>query len=320
MRLLLVAAAATATADRDPAPPLGAIALCVTGQLRTFAEPAVRESQERHLVRALRRQASALDAFLIVSEEIDAATRTRLDDVYAPVAVNTTRDVRSAHHQYLMLGLCGALMRSARGDGYDWAVKTRFDLFFYSDVPPLRALPTDAIRSRMRCFTFGRPFSVDELAAGQQGHACRQQACGPNALCVDDQMALVPGAFADAYFRTPDARARAHRGRFEAGVLEASNCPCCVLTKSLHLHNASVARSGRADVFLFGRVDRRNGRVASTPQIDRAARWPASRPRSPRDPSRVAAAGPSSTAATRCRRTGPWRSILRSLDGRRNTP
>ena len=44
------------------------VALCVTGQLRTFNNTAVRESQANRLVGDLRRQASLLDSFLVVSE------------------------------------------------------------------------------------------------------------------------------------------------------------------------------------------------------------------------------------------------------------
>jgi hypothetical protein len=134
------------------------VALCVTGQLRTFAHERVRRSQER-FVAALRAEASTVDAFLVVSGAPSDGDRARLAAVYAPVSLDVAADVAGALDQYGMLATCGARMRR-RGD-YAWAVKSRFDVFWYGPFPPLATLPPHAIHSRMRCWVFEGAFSAD---------------------------------------------------------------------------------------------------------------------------------------------------------------
>ena len=134
------------------------VALCVTGQLRTFAHERVRRSQES-FVAALRSEASTVDAFLVVSGAPSDADRARLAAVYAPVSLDVAADVAGALDQYGMLATCGARMRR-RGD-YAWAVKSRFDVFWYGPFPPLATLPPHAIHSRMRCWVFEGAFSAD---------------------------------------------------------------------------------------------------------------------------------------------------------------
>ena len=134
------------------------VALCVTGQLRTFAHERVRRSQES-FVAALRAEASTVDAFLVVSGAPSDADRARLAAVYAPVSLDVAADVAGALDQYGMLATCGARMR--RRGGHAWAVKSRFDVFWYGPFPPLATLPPHAIHSRMRCWVFEGAFSAD---------------------------------------------------------------------------------------------------------------------------------------------------------------
>ena len=87
------------------------VALCVTGQLRTFDREAVRKSQAKRLVGDLRRQASSLDSFLVVSEALTDETRGWLQTLYAPVSIDVTLDVRNHNFQYSMHATCGKRMR-----------------------------------------------------------------------------------------------------------------------------------------------------------------------------------------------------------------
>ena len=236
------------------------VALCVTGQLRTFDREAVRESQANRLVGDLRRQASSLDSFLVVSEALTNETRGWLQTLYAPVSIDVTLDVRNHNFQYSMHATCGKRMRErerATGEAYAWAIKSRFDLFFYGPMPELASLSATAIHSRFRMYPFADEIFDVEMMSGeiqviQHGtFGCSDPSRGE--VRIDDQMAYVPAPFIRAYFRHlmslcyqdgwlphPDARNSPSRLLPEAG--EA--CDCCMLTQSLLARNATLAPLG----------------------------------------------------------------------------
>ena len=113
------------------------VAICVTGQIRTFTDARVRESQWRLLVGELRRQASVLDVFLVVSGQPHVVTedvRRWFHEVYGQSTVNVTSAVSSKMSQFLMWSICGEQMRKT-GRHYDWSVRSRFDMFFYGPSP-----------------------------------------------------------------------------------------------------------------------------------------------------------------------------------------
>ncbi|KAH8066510.1 hypothetical protein JL722_956 [Aureococcus anophagefferens] len=184
------------------------VALCVTGQLRTFDREAVRESQANRLVGDLRRQASSLDSFLVVSEALSTTTTGWLQTLYAPVSIDVV-DVRNHNFQYSMHATCGERMRErerATGEAYAWAIKSRFDLFFYGPSPALASLSAAAVHSRMRRWPYGNEtFDVDALSGEIQSweHGAKESpGCSPDGgeIRVDDQVAFVPAAFIGAYF------------------------------------------------------------------------------------------------------------------------
>ena len=225
------------------------VALCVTGQLRTFDREAVRESQANRLVGDLRRQASSLDSFLVVSEALTNETRGWLQTLYAPVSIDVTLDVRDHYSQYSMHATCGKRMRErerATGEAYAWAIKSRFDLFFYGPIPKLASLSATAVHSRMRRWPFGeRKFHVDALS-GEIQTKYRKGCSAPDGgeVRIDDQMAYVPAPFIGAYFDDilslcyqrgwfPNSRSR--------HIPDPRDCACCKLTQSLLARNASLA-------------------------------------------------------------------------------
>ena len=230
------------------------VALCVTGQLRTFDREAVRESQANRLVGDLRRQASSLDSFLVVSEALTNETRGWLQTLYAPVSIDVTLDVRNHNFQYSMHATCGKRMRErerATGEAYAWAIKSRFDLFFYGPIPKLASLSATAVHSRMRRWPFGeRKFHVDALS-GEIQTKYRKGCSAPDGgeVRIDDQMAYVPAPFIGTYFDDilslcyqdgwlphPDARNSPSRH-----IPDPRDCACCKLTQSLLARNASLA-------------------------------------------------------------------------------
>ena len=241
------------------------VALCVTGQLRTFNNTAVRESQANRLVGDLRRQASSLDSFLVVSEALTNETRGWLQTLYAPVSIDVTLDVRDHFSQYSMHATCGKRMRErerATGEAYAWAIKSRFDLFFYGPIPELASLSATAIHSRFRMYPFADEIFDVEMMSGEI-QTLTSMGCSDPMRCVcsdpsrgevriDDQMAYVPAPFIRAYFRHlmslcyqdgwlphPDARNSPSRLLPEAG-----ECGCCQLTQSLLARNATLAPLG----------------------------------------------------------------------------
>ena len=233
------------------------VALCVTGQLRAFHNTAVRESQANRLVGDLRRQASSLDSFLVVSEALTNETRGWLQTLYAPVSIDVTLDVRNHNFQYSMHATCGKRMRErerATGEAYGWAIKSRFDLFFYGPIPELASLSATAIHSRFRMYPFADEIFDVEMMSGEiqtnTSMGCSDPSRGE--VRIDDQMAYVPAPFIGAYFRHlmslcyqdgwlphPDARNSPSRLLPEAG-----ECGCCKLTQSLLAHNATLSPLG----------------------------------------------------------------------------
>ena len=233
------------------------VALCVTGQLRTFDREAVRESQANRLVGDLRRQASSLDSFLVVSEALTNETRGWLQALYAPVSIDVTLDVRNHNFQYSMHATCGKRMRErerATGEAYAWAIKSRFDLFFYGPIPELASLSATAIHSRFRMYPFADEiFDVEmmsgEIQTGTSSGCSYPFPCGCSdpsrgEVRIDDQMAYVPAPFIGAYFDDilslcyqrgwfPNSRSR--------HIPDPRDCACCKLTQSLLARNASLA-------------------------------------------------------------------------------
>ena len=228
------------------------VALCVAGQLRTFDREAVRESQANRLVGDLRRQASSLDSFLVVSEALTDETRGWLQTLYAPVSIDVTLDVRNHNFQYSMHATCGKRMRErerATGEAYAWAIKSRFDLFFYGPMPALASLSATAVHSRMRRWPYGNEtFDVDALSGEiQSPHGAKESpGCSPDGgeIRVDDQMAFVPAAFIGAYFDDVSSLCYQHldaRSSPSRQVPDHRRCSCCKLTQSLLARNASLA-------------------------------------------------------------------------------
>jgi hypothetical protein len=227
------------------------VALCVTGQLRTFDREAVRESQAKRLVGDLRRQASSLDSFLVVSEALSTTTTGWLQALYAPVSIDVAV-VRNHNFQYSMHATCGERMRGrerATGEAYAWAIKSRFDLFFYGPLPTLASLSAAAVHSRMRRWPYGNEtFDVDALSGEiQSPHGAKESpGCSPDGgeIRVDDQVAFVPAAFIGAYFDDVSSLCYQHldaRSSPSRQVPDHRRCPCCKLTQSLLARDAFLA-------------------------------------------------------------------------------
>ena len=197
------------------------VAICVTGQIRTFTDARVRESQWRLLVGELRRQASVLDVFLVVSGQPHVVTedvRRWFHEVYGQSTVNVTSAVSSKMSQFLMWSICGEQMRKT-GRHYDWSVRSRFDMFFYGPFPRLASLPQSAIYGQMRCWTYFSEF-VEDMMPPQTRAAmwkkkaastcsddchvdCLQPGCKSQAEArLDDAVTIIPWTFHDAYYGT----------------------------------------------------------------------------------------------------------------------
>lgn len=197
------------------------IGLCIAGDARTFQAALVRQSHLDYVISPLKMQGQ-LATFLVLGEG-DRATlnMTRVHDDYEPAALVFTEPHDASSMQYERLATCGALFdahEAAMGRAFDWTLRMRPDLYFYATLPRLDALSRDAVHARVRCFRFDAnvTFTEEFISAENQMllrsnckakpsacRACKQRHCrSSKSKAIDDQVALIPGAFRAAYFRS----------------------------------------------------------------------------------------------------------------------
>lgn len=197
------------------------IALLILGQARTLSDSLVAQSQRHFLLAPLAAQGS-VDVLAVVSSRDDEA----LLHANYPNATIRTHEVHSTWEQYerYTIGLQMLIAAEASsGHPFDWVVRTRPDLLFYSRLStPLASLDARAVHCRMRCSSFestGGEFDLNMIPSEnhfrvkascttppsngtQHVHMCncRQLQCGATSVVMDDQMAIVPRQHAELYF------------------------------------------------------------------------------------------------------------------------
>ena len=129
------------------------IALLILGQARTLSDSLVAQSQRHFLLAPLAAQGS-VDVLAVVSSRDDEA----LLHANYPNATIRTHEVHCTWEQYerYTIGLQMLIAAEASsGHPFDWVVRTRPDLLFYSRLStPLASLDARAVHCRMRCSSF----------------------------------------------------------------------------------------------------------------------------------------------------------------------
>ena len=219
-------------------------AVCILGSARSFVEPAVMEALERNFYRRLG-LSHHVESFVILDQGdvgipniYEAIGRTK-----APVFVlflNNTLPFPAAGkgfqrlNQFQRFRLCRAQVlaqEATRTMRYEWIVRTRPDLFFDEPLPLLSELSTAGISGRLAsvvaptglpnaAITLVFQGSFGGLGVTPVNGACRKWGWSRETM-LDDQFAIVPRDFLDAYFDVDCHFARTLDTKREAASLAA---------------------------------------------------------------------------------------------------
>ena len=179
------------------------MAVCVAGQYRTHSY--TQESLLKYVVGPLSRVFQTdVDVFYVLSES--DRHRTLLPNkgvVYKDI--DASRSVRS--QQFLRFEECRQLIQ-ASGRSYPLAIRTRPDLLFVRPLPNVSMFDTHLL-AKLRCFNANvyQSIHIHQLSQElQHSRTCRLSTCGPTSTRIDDQFAIVPTRFIDAYFASHHKR------------------------------------------------------------------------------------------------------------------
>ena len=157
-------------------------------------------------------------------------------------------DAASYGPQWARWGRCYGLAlehEQRTGVRFDWFVRTRPDLLFLADIPPLHSYSPHAVSLRASA-VHGSPNLTDTAAVHnmtslhtpltrgcyKNPHHCAREQLPQPCLVADDQFAMVPRHLGRAYFlheplRSPALAARASLSRFYIAWGNASVCAGC---------------------------------------------------------------------------------------------
>ena len=199
------------------------VAICMLGALRSFHISATLPFW------APLWQSYNVDVFAILSASDDRLQAFQAFDGICPITTefhNTTvpqlsvPEIKGKYiwrmNQFSRFHTCRqrVLEEEARtGKNYTWIIRTRPDLHWRKELPPLHSFRSDAVSGRLRLVNFENKFPHWALADAlrdnrerEQGHGERNDTCIEidrnldRHLCLDDQFAIVPRALLDGYF------------------------------------------------------------------------------------------------------------------------